>query len=387
MIKNLLFISILLLGSLPLQAQIETINLDIVTGKLNGANPIPAETEFYIQGSIPEKIEMVKLTIYPSKKSEKAGYSYYWKSPFGYKELSYQVLVANPLRSSQDYYLEFGFYQKAGKEQIDEVTQLISQNIKSYLSTITTIKRGGIKFSESNEVILSNLEQILDKGAYYFELPNGQKFPGFSDITRAKLEQREKLKMDKAKFNATQVGEKDNARAVYAAQYLAELNDILTAEIAQYLSPNMLVRVDEKIFEKYPTQKTANTIPINVGYGAISLSKGLPNQEFAYSPYVGLSFPLGNRTFARFMNNMSISTGVFISRDMENALKEQISGPLADRPVYVGLGYNFFRFIRLNAGGTFITTEQFGGTNVNSFQPFVGLSAEFNLWLGFGKKK
>jgi hypothetical protein len=376
----------MLLGSVPLQAQIETITLDIVTGKLNGANPIPAETEFYIQGAIPEKIEMVKLTIYPSKKTEKAGNSYYWKSPFGYKELSYQVLISNPLRSSQDYYLEFGFYQKAGKEQIEEVTRLISQNIKSYLSTITTIKRGGIKFSESNGVILSNLEQILEKGAYYFELPNGEKFAGFSDITRAKLEQREKIKMGKAKFNATQVGENDNARAVYASQYLAELNDILAAEITQYLSPNMLVRVDEKIFEKYPTEKTANLIPINIGYGAISLSKGLPDQEFTHSPYVGFSFPLGNRTFARFMNNLSISSGVFISGNMENALNERISGPI-DRPIYVGLGYNFFRVIRLNAGGTFITTEQLGGMNVNSFQPFVGLSAEFNLWLGFGKKK
>ena len=72
---------------------------------------------------------------------------------------------------------------------------------------------------------------------------------------------------------------------------------------------------------------------------------------------------------------------------MENAQNEKITGPLADRPVYVGLGYNFFRIIRLNAGGTFITTEGIGGTNSNSFQPFVGLSAEFNIWLGIGKKK
>jgi hypothetical protein len=386
MVKNLLILSILIFAALPLKAQIETINLDIVTGKLNGGNPIPAEGAFYIQGSIPDKIEMVKLIIYPSKKTEKAGHSYFWKAPFGYKELSYQVLVSDPLRSGSDYHLEFGFYQKAGKEQVAEVTLLISQNINAYLSTITTIKRGGIKFSESNEVILSNLEQILDRGAFYFELPNGQKFPGFSDITRAKLEQREKLKMGKAKFNATKVGENDNARAVYAAQYLSELNAIISSEIEQFLSPNMLVRVDEKIFMNYPTEKTANVIPINVGYGAISLGKSLPDQEFAYSPYIGFSFPLGNRTFARFMNNLSISSGVFISGNMENALNERISGPI-DRPIYVGLGYNFFRVIRLNAGGTFITTEKLSGSNVNSFQPFVGLSAEFNLWLGIGKKK
>lgn len=387
MLKNLLLITILICASLPAYAQIETVNLDIVSGKLNGGNPIPTEQSFYIQGAIPEKIEMVKLIIYPSKKSEKAASSYFWKTPFGYQELSYQVLVSDPLRSNSDYHLEFGFYQKAGKEQVDEVIRLISQNINSYISTITTIKRGGIKFSENNEVILSNLEQIVERGAYYFELPNGQKFPGFSDITRAKLEQREKLKLGRAKLNTTEVDENENARAVYAAQYLSELNEIITAEIEQFISPNMLVRVDEKVFTNYPTEKTANVIPINIGYGAISLSKGLPDQEFAYSPYVGLSFPLGNRTFARFMNNLSISTGVFISGDMENALSEKISGPLADRPVYVGLGYNFFRFIRLNAGGTFITTEQMGGSKVNSFQPFLGLSAEFNLWLGFGKKK
>lgn len=387
MLKKLFILFILILTAFSAKAQIETINLDIISGKLNGANPIPAEQEFYIQGSVPDQIEMVKLIIYPSKKTEKAGNSYLWKAPFGYNELSYQIFVADPLRSSQDYHLEFSFYQKADKDQIEELTRLISQNIKSYLSTITTIKKRGINFSESNEVILANLAKIVERGAYYFELPNGEKFPGFSDITRAKIEQREKLKLGRAKYNTTKVAENENARAVYAAKYLTELNTILAAELAQYLSPNMLVRVDEKIFEKYPTENTANVIPINFGYGAISLSKGLPDQEFAYSPYVGFSFPLGNRTFARFMNNLSISTGAFISGKMENGLGEKISGPLADRPVYVGLGYNFFRIIRLNAGGTFITTEQLGGSNVNSFQPFVGLSAEFNLWLGFGKKK
>lgn len=385
--KKLLVLSIITLVISPLYAQIETINLDIISGKLNGGNPVPAEKEFYIQGSIPEKIEMVKLIVYPSKKSGKSASTYFWKTPFGYKELSYQVLVSDPLRSSSDYHLEFGFYQKAGKEQVDEVTRLITLNMESYLSTITTIKRGGIKFSENDEVILTNLEKIFERGAFYFELPNGQKFPGFSDIVRAKLDQRGKLKMGKARFNIIKVDKNDNERAVYAAQYLSELNAIIAAEIEQFLSPNMLVRVDEKIFANYASEKTPNSIPLNIGYGAISLSDGLPNQEFAYSPYVGFSIPLGNRTFARFMNNLSLSTGVFVAGNMENALNEQISGPLADRPVYVGLGYNFFRIIRLNAGGTFMTTEQLGGMNVNSFQPFVGLSAEFNIWVGIGKKK
>ncbi|WP_296698170.1 hypothetical protein [Algoriphagus sp.] len=385
--KLFLLIGSILLLSIPLYCQVTTVSLDLIQNKIAGGQPLPAEEKFYILGGIPEKIEMVKLTIYPAKKTEKSGYSYFWKAPFGYKELSYQVLVSDPLRSNTDYYLEFGFYQKAGAQQIEEVRALISQNIKTYLSNITTIKKSGIHFSESDVVILNNIRSILEQGAYYFELPNGEAFPGFSDITLSKLEQREKLKMGKAKYNATGVGENDNARAVYAAQYLEELNAIISSEISQYLSPNMLVRVDEKVFESYPTEKTSNALPINVGYGGISLSSNLPDQEFVHSPYVGFSFPLGNRTFARFMNNLSISTGAFISGKMENSLNERISGPIIDRPVYIGLGYNFFRVIRLNAGGTFITTETLSGNNVNSFQPFVGLSAEFKLWLGFGNKK
>ncbi|PZX51924.1 hypothetical protein [Algoriphagus chordae] len=385
--KTLLLALVFGIGVMGLRAQVTTINLDLITGEINGGMPLPAEEEFYIRGAIPEKIEMVKLIIYPSKRSEKAAYTYFWKAPFGYKDLSYQVLMADPLRSNTDYHMEFGYYQKAGADQIQEVRSLIHQNIKTYLNTVTTIKKGGISFSESDEVLLNNLSRIVDQGAYYFELPNGEHFPGFSDITRAKLEQRSKLKMGKSKFNVVGLSENDNARAAYADEYITDLEAILFSEVDQYLSPNMLVRVDEKIFQNYPTEKLANSLPINVGYGAISLSTGLPEQEFVTSPYAGFSFPLGNRTFAKFMNNMSISTGFFLSGDIRNQLDEKISGPVLDRPIYVGLGYNFFRFIRLNAGGTFITTEHLSGTNQNSFHPFVGISAEFNIWLGVGSKK
>jgi hypothetical protein len=369
------------------QEAIKTIPLDLVQSKINGGMPLPSEEKFYIQGAIPGSIELVKVEIYPSKKSKKAGNTYFWKAPFGYSELSFQALVDNPLRANEDYHVEIGFYQKAGKNEVEEVRELIQTNLDTYLSTITSVKKGGIHFEDSDEQILNNMSRIVNTGAYYFELPNGAIFPGFSDLTRKKLEQRKKLKMGKAKFNVSGLSEADNARGAYARQYLDELEQIVFSEVEQYFSTNLLARVDEKIFQNYPTEKKPNSIPINIGYGAISLSKNLPQQEFVYSPYVGFSFPLGNRTFAKFMSNMSISTGVFISGNIENSLGERISGPAFERPVYVGLGYNFFRFIRLNAGGTFLTTEQLDGNNVRSFQPYVGLSAEFRIWLGFGNKR
>lgn len=386
-ILHLFFICFFLSLSTFGQEALTTVNLDLIQNKINGGMPLPSEEKFYIRGAIPRTIELVKVEIYPSKKTKRAGETYLWKAPFGYNELAFQALIEDPLRANEEYHVEVGFYQKAGKEEVQEVRRLIQTNLDTYLSTITSVKKGGIRFEDSDEQILNNMNQIVKTGAYYFELPNGAEFPGFSDLTRKKLEQRKKLKMGKAKFNVSGLSEADNARGAYARQYLDELEAIVFSEVDQYFSTNLLARVDEKIFQNYSTEKKPNSIPINIGYGAISLSKNLPQQEFVYSPYVGFSFPLGNRTFARFMSNMSISTGVFVSGNMDNSLGERISGPALDRPVYIGLGYNFFRFIRLNAGGTFLTTEQLDGSNVNSFQPYVGLSAEFRIWLGFGNKR
>ncbi len=381
------FLFCLLSGSILAQEALTTINFDLLQNRLNGGKPLPAEEKFYIRGAIPSRVELVKVTLYPSKKSQNAGYSYFWKAPFGYNELSFQILIEEPLRSNEDYHVEFGFYQKAGKPEIEELRKLILVNLSTYMNTITSIKRGGIHFEDSDDQILINMSKIVETGAYYFELPNGLQFPGFSDLTRNKLHQRKNLKMGNAKYNVDEVGENENAQAIYSQKYLDELMAIVSSEIDQYLSTNMLARVDEKFFQNYPSEKKANVIPINLGYGAISLSKTLPQQEFVYSPYLGFSFPLGNRTFTKFMNNVSISTGVFVSGGMENSLEESIKGPLFDRPVYLGLGYNFFRFIRLNAGGTFTTTNQANGNSLRSFSPFLGLSAEFNIWLGFGNKK
>ena len=381
------FVVFLIFNQLETLAQIKKINLNIINKEINGGLPVPAEEQFGITGAVPDRIEMVKLTLFQSKKSRKNASNYFWKAPFGYKDQEFQVYVEEPLRSNEKYDLEFRFYQKAGKEEITELAELVYQNLETYLSTITSVKKGGIVFSENIPSIMERMKSIVESGSFYFELPNGQPFPGFSDLTRVKLEQHKDLKMGKAKFNATGLSENDNARAVYAANYLVEVNDIIKSELKQYFSPNMLVMVDEMIFTSYKTENKANVIPLNLGYGTISLSDGLPRQEFIASPYIGFSFPLGNRAFNKFFNNLSVSTGIFIRGNMKNSLGERVIGPAINRPIYIGLGYNFFRIIRLNAGGTFIATEKLSGVNQRQFVPFLGLSAEFNIWLGIGKKK
>jgi len=58
------------------------------------------------------------------------------------------------------------------------------------------------------------------------------------------------------------------------------------------------------------------------------------------------------------------------------------------------LGYNFFRFVRPKAGVTAIEPQGSSGIGNAAFdvgaislQPFVGLSAEIDLWLGLREKR
>jgi len=73
-----------------------------------------------------------------------------------------------------------------------------------------------------------------------------------------------KLKMGKSKFNATKVGENDNARSrvVMLLQYSLGAKAIISSrEIEQFLSQIWLVRVDERFSELCHWEKTANVYP------------------------------------------------------------------------------------------------------------------------------
>lgn len=145
--------------------------------------------------------------------------------------------------------------------------------------------------------------------------------------------------------------------------------------------------VDVRIVNAYPTEKKPHTLPLNFGYGAFAMKRTLSSTEYLNGPYVGLSFPLENKTFQKFLGNASISTGVFL-QNFESKSGNQISGPLVNLPIYAGLGYKMFNVMRFNAGAVMINMEEVNSSsNTNYIQPYVGLSLEFNLWLGLNLKR
>lgn len=374
----------LLLGLCPFlaDAQIKTVAYATTSNQINGGMPLPAEEIFYLQGSIPSSIRLVTLDVYRSRRTESSAYTYRWKAPYLVDATQFELFVTNPLRSNERYHLRFQYYERAGAEDLQSLKTAISKNLEAYIRANYEVSRRGIQALSNPRVMMSQLNEIVSQGLANYAHPLDQEFAGFSDVVRQKIEQTNNLRLRNARFNVLR--NRDDAsrdEALYANQLVTELVDLATAEAEQYLRANLLMLVDIREIDSYPTEKRQFYLPVNVGYGGIYFGGGFNSLDYGTSPFVGVSLPLGRRAFTKFLGNASLSTGVFTS-NMSNSEGTVVSGPLIGRPLYVGLGYTLFRIVRFNAGAA-LTSSEVGSSLENvSIYPFVGFSMEFNIWIG-----
>ncbi len=368
-------------------AQIKSVNFDVISNEINSGVALPAEEPFYIKGTLPRGIEFVKVKVNRPGKSEKQAESYGWKRAFDYEVNQYELFVADPLKSNTNYDLEFYFFERASEDQMEEVKEAIGKNLTSYIKSNFEVSAGGIKAYNNDQVMMTQLNQIVENGLEDYRHFLGRDFPGFSDLVKQKLDQRNKLKLRRARFNILGKSDGDNEKAAYASKYIDELIAIVQNETDQFLSRSLMSLVDIRSVNAYPTEKKAGTLPLNFGYGAFAVKRTLGSTEYFNGPYLGLSLPLGNKTFQKFLGNASFSTGVFL-QNFNASSGERISGPLVNLPIYAGLGYKMFRVMRFNAGAVLINMEDNTmGTKIDYIQPYVGMSLEFNLWVGLNNRR
>lgn len=371
---------------LLVQAQFKSVEYDVVKHQINSGLALPSEEAFYIRGILPDGVDLVELTIFKSNKNPSSGKKYSWRAPYQFQTNSYEIFVADPLRSSDSYSLHFSFFKKADMDEMDALQNAIHQNLEAYIRGNYQVSRRNITSLVSDKVFMNQLNQIVVQGIDNYAHLLGQDFRGFSDLVRQKVDQTRKMSLRNARFNIVNRRENQNERAVYADQLINELVDLSKAETAQFLRSNMLMLVDVRAVESYPTEKKPFYLPLNVGYAGTYFSGDFNNLDYGTAPFVGLSVPLGNRKFTKILGNASFSTGVMLT-NMQNNQDEEISGPLIGRPVFVGLGYTIFRVLRFNAGAALTSSELNGNAEDINVYPYLGFSLEFNLWLGFGGKR
>lgn len=381
--KILFFLSLL---SLPAMAQDQSISFSPERNQINGGRPLPSEAPFYIQGSLPVGIKRVELKIFKSKKNENLADSYSWKAAYRSDPQNYEVFVAYPLRSSENYTLRFYYYSQADSNEMAALQGALHTNLESYVNANFIANKRGISALTNPKAMLTHLDQVVLQGMQNYTHPLEQEFQGFSDMVKIKIEQFQGVKLKGARFNLLSKNpDPDNeGQAQYTAQLKKELIDLLHAEVDQYLRANLLMLVDIRELENYPTEKKPFYLPLNLGYAGTYFSGGFNNLDYGTSAFAGISVPLGNKSFTRFLGNASVSTGVFFS-NMQDSNQTEISGPLVGRPVYVGLGYRIFRILRFNAGTVLTSSDVNANIENITLYPFIGFSVEFNLWLGLNK--
>lgn len=385
--KRILVLMILVFFSVEtLKAQIKTVSYNVVNNEINSNNPLPSEEPFFIRGILPKDIQMVSVVMNRRGKNLKNADEYSWKRAFDFEVSQYEIFVSNPLRANEQYDLELLFYKRAEKEQMESIKASINKNLESYIRANLEVTGGGIKTNNSNQVVITQMNKIVEDALEDYRHFLGRDFKGFSEIVRQKLEQKDRLKLNKARFNLIGKNKEDNDKATYAAQYISELIEVVQNESDQYLDNSLLSLVDIRTVSNYPTERKPGTLPLNFGYGTIPIKRNLASTEYLHGPYAGLSIPLGNRTFTKFLGNASFSTGVFL-QNFESSQGDQIEGQIIGLPIYAGLGYKIFRVFRFNVGAVSLNMNNGAGVSQHHIQPFAGISLEFNIWMGLNNRR
>lgn len=373
-------------------AQYETVLFDYERNYFNQGQALPAESYFILSGQIDQKIELVEALIYRSQKKQgKPLYRSSWKRSFTNKGETFEIPMNYKLRGSNIYDITFKTYRRASDKERQDLMQSVTDALNNYVDGVIAVDKRRLDISQPAGAMMEDLNDIVHYGMTFYRSKINFDFPGFSDIIKHKIKQLNEAKLSNALLflGSDKQKEKESIKKAYADQLIQELKEALFAELRQMINAELLLLDDSKVVEGYPVERTRNIIAINAGYGGVYFNGGLNDLSYDGGTYLGLSIPLGNSALtSEFWSNTSISVGAFINNlEDENAV--ELTGPIFRRPYFVGLGYKAFEFIRINAGATLIETKKetfnFDIKEV-SVKPFIGVSAEINLWLGLGKR-
>lgn len=395
--KNLLFLSAFLFFSLFIfssnkaNAQYATAVFEYEKSSFNNSQSLPAEENLMISGAAMPETVLVEITILDDKSNRKEEpkplFVATWVRPAYSSIGTFTVPVNYKLRGSSEYDIQIDYYRRITDMERENLRQDLYNNLFAYTEQSFTVERKRARVIGGTAQLVRNLDEIARKGISLYRNRSQLQFEGFSDLVVSKIDQINKANLKKGKFIFSKEKNKD-ARAEYRVKLLTELKQLLASELGQVLNVDLLVLQDRKFMDDYPTEKTRTEIPLNVGYGGVHLTgTNSSNSSFGTSPYFGLSLPFGKKGFSsEFWSRSSISVGFFLN-NFEDDNGNDITGPIFKRPTYIGLGYRVFRFIRFNAGGTFLEDSSRGSSLTDQvyIRPFVGFSAEFRFWIDLEK--
>lgn len=396
--KTILLTLSLLFCSFLTWAQYKVVAFDYERATFNENQALPAETHMMLQGDIPESVVFVELDVLDAKgrKQKTPLYTAKWKRPFDTKRERFNLPINYKLRGSSEYDFTIRYYEPISDSTRQELTDRLFLNLDLYIEQALGVKKNKVQFNSSIKQTMKDLDAIVVRGLKHYRNRTAIEFEGFSDIIYQKLEQIKGLNLSKGRFLFNKKKEKKEKKdkitpkKEYRNKVIGELKSMLYNELEVLMKEEWSKISDSKTINDYSTEKIKRTIALQGGFGGVYLDGNSSGVSIGTAPYLGLSFPLGRKAFApKFLSNLSVTAGAFIL-DFNDSNGNKVSGPIFKRPTYVGLSYKVFRFVRINAGATFLqdasTAGQLTGLGQQVFiRPNIGLSLQLNLWMDLAK--
>ena len=378
--------------SISLTAQLSIVNFEEELRQFNNGEAIPAEKKLLIVGTIPSDINLVEVLIFTSKGKDnrKALYTNFWLRPKDNTGTQYKVPIQYRLNAGKEYDFSLRYFKMLDKEEKRQLYSQLVNNLNNYVDQSFAIGKKKLDFSKKTKHIMKDLNNVVVVGLSNYRTSNHVNFSGFSDIVRGQLE---KIQAANLKEADRVVDEKDakKAKKIFHGKMIADLKQMIASEVQFVLNDKWNSLDQVHYVDHVETEKRNGYFSVNAGYGAVYLGGNIDNLNYETAPYLGLSFPLSTSTIApKIFRNASITVGVFL-KDLDGEDDKKITGPIIKRPLYLGLDYKLFQFIRFNAGAAFLEevgedNGQISGIEKRVFvKPFVGLSAKINLSIGLDK--
>jgi len=375
-----------------IQAQYSTVVLNYEKSYFGENQPLPAERYFMLTGITTPDVHYMEVQIFSAKGKDKRDpiYATYWKRSKDNNSPSFNIPINSKLNEGSTYDVLINFYRVITERERAKLTDNIYNTLDAYIDQSFQMSDRKMQLTNKRSQIMNDLNTIVTSGMSLYRGRTQVKFESFSDMVKMKLKQIEDIKLKKA-GKLVGADSKGDGRVIARTQIIDDLKTMLHNEVAQYLNNDLYVLHDDIYIDDYQTEKIKDAYYLapHIGYGGIIFNKDPDDFNYGSGMYIGLSFPFTKASKSNFLSKTSLSVGAFV-RNLSDQEDRTVSGPIFKVPVYAALGYRPFAFFRIQAGVA-ITEDTSTAGMVSGFQdrvelrPFVGISAEFNLWFNFGK--
>lgn len=373
--KRMNVLSLLLWFTLSLCAQQKAfVFLNYEENTLNDGQPLPAYQDIAIVGGVAEAVNMVELQILPYDKPNATPlYRTRWKNPPDTKPELFTIALGYQLRPNKLYDFKFQYFSILNEQERADLIRLILNKLGEVIYDATEAQRLGV--GQPSDALIKRLNQtVLNELKIYrpqTELP----WEGFSDLVVQKIADLETLRSLDSLQNA-----KKETLEKRRKELVASLEDVVQREAVQYVDQPMALLIDARYVEDVKIKQSPATFGLSAGYVWVYVDGAVDNKDFVLdaAPYIGLSVSLSNPDVSNALRRGSLHAGFFLTNLKRHPTK-LYSGPVFDKPIYIGLDYKLYKWVRLSLGGVLIQEKSGKEHKPVLMKPFAGLGVRLRI--------